>query len=74
MDEKFYVCSRYGHEALDMVEYTEDLHQIMFADSVREFTIYGPDRKTPMGKVYQGQFYPDTRTYAEAAGHDVSRW
>lgn len=71
----FFVCSQYGEgPRLDMVEYTEELHHQMLADPVRKFIIYGPDRSTPMGCFYKGQFYPDARTYAEAAGVDTRGW
>jgi hypothetical protein len=74
-DPMFYVSSRYGTgDQLDMAEYTEELHEIILSDQVREFTLYGPDRVTPMGRFYKGEFYPDARTYAEAAGVDTRGW
>jgi len=72
---KMYVKSRYGTtEPLNMAEYTRNIHDLIFADPVREFTLYGPDKRTPIGKVFHGDFYPDTRFHAEATGIDTSGW
>jgi len=67
---KFFVQSKYGFNPLNMEELAPELFDLIMADQVREFTVYGPDMVTPVGKWYLGAWYPDTNFAMEVAGVD----